>query len=238
MKSLQCEWSNLTRLINMIAEQFGPRCEVVLHDLTKDYNHTIVSIVNGHVTNRVQGGSGSNLGLPVLAGHKIDGDVYNYVTRTKENKTLRSSTFYLRDDNDQVIGCICINYDISDLLVLQSALDDVTMYPSAKQDVEPEVFAKNVGEILDHLIEQCTEYIGKPGFEMSKEEKIDALAFFDSKGAFLISKAGEHLREYFNISKYTLYNYLEISRSRTTESGEKTITSRKYNNGGRYAKGR
>ena len=214
MKRIQDEWTNLTKITNMIAEQFGSRCEVVLHDLTKDYNHTIVEIKNGHITNRVEGGSGSNFGLPILSGDKKEGDLYNYITKTEDGKLLRSSTVFLRDDNEQIIGAICINYEIGDLLQIQDVLESVTMYPTSKKDVEPEVFAKNVGEILDHLIAECTEYIGKPGVEMVKEEKIKALEFFDSKGAFLISKAGEHLREYLGVSKYTLYNYLEISRNR------------------------
>ena len=223
MKNLKDEMSNLTRLISMISEQFGTRCEVVLHDLTGDYNHTIVAIENGHVTNRVEGGSGSSFGLQVLSGHKKDGDVYNYITQTKDGKVLRSSTSFLRDEKDQVIGAICINYDISDLLHFQNVLENVTMYPSSKKDVEPEVFANNVGEIIDHLTAQCTEYIGKPGVEMTKDEKIKALEFFDSKGAFLIAKAGEHLREYLGVSKYTLYNYLEISRSRVPNHGNGSL---------------
>lgn len=217
MKTVQDEFSNLQRITAMIAEQFGSRCEVVLHDLTKDYNHTIVAI-EGNITNRSIGGSGSNLGLPVLAGKKKDGDQYNYITRTKDGRTLRSSSTYLRDENGDVIGALCINYDISDLLIAESIIKDAAMYPTSNKEVEPEVFANNVAEILDHLTIQCQDYIGKPSSEMSKEDKINAIGFFDSKGAFLISKAGEHIREYLMISKYTLYNYLEIARERTKES--------------------
>lgn len=218
MNRVQDEWSNLTRLLGMIAEQFGSRCEVVLHDLTGDYNHTIVAIENGHVTRRVVGGSGSNLGLPVLDGKKQDGDVYNYITRTRDGKVLRSSTTFLRDRDDKVIGALCINYDISDLVRIDSVLQEVMMYPASKKDVEQEVFANNVGEILDHLTAQCRESIGKPVPDMTKEDKIRAIEFFDSKGAFLIAKAGEHIREFLGISKFTLYNYLEIARSRSKET--------------------
>lgn len=217
MKTIQDEFANLQRITTMISEQFGSRCEVVLHDLTKDYNHTIVAI-EGNVTNRSVGGSGSNLGLPVLAGRKKDGDQYNYITQTKDGRTLRSSSTYLRDDNGNVIGALCINYDISDLMIAESIIKDVTLYPTSEKEVEPEVFANNVAEILDHLTVQCQEYIGKPSSEMTKEDKINAIGFFDSKGAFLISKAGEHIREYLMISKYTLYNYLEIARERVRES--------------------
>ncbi len=35
----------------------------------------------------------------------------------------------------------------------------------------------------------------------------------DSRGAFLIKKAGEKIAQLFEISKFTLYNYLEESRT-------------------------
>lgn len=214
MKSIHEEWSNLSRLVSMIAAQFGTRCEVVLHDLTQNYNHTIVAIENGSITNRTIGGSGSNYGLPVLSGREKSGDTYNYITKTKDGKMLRSSTTYFTDDESKVVGALCINYDITDLLKMDDLLKEVIMYP-AKENEEEEIFANNVGEILDHLTSQCLEYIGKPCQEMSKEDKINAIEYFDRKGAFLISKAGDHIRDFLNISKYTLYNYLEIARTRS-----------------------
>lgn len=44
-----------------LASQFGPDCEVVIHDLkTSEPEHSIVYIVNGHVTNRDIGDGPSN----------------------------------------------------------------------------------------------------------------------------------------------------------------------------------
>jgi predicted transcriptional regulator YheO len=48
---------------------------------------------------------------------------------------------------------------------------------------------------------------------MNKEEKIRALDYLDQKGVFKISKAGLVLCEQFQISKFTLYSYLEETRS-------------------------
>ncbi|XEC93520.1 helix-turn-helix domain-containing protein [Paenibacillus tarimensis] len=47
---------------------------------------------------------------------------------------------------------------------------------------------------------------------MMKENKTEAIRLLDKKGAFLIKKAGEKICGYLNISKFTLYNYLEESR--------------------------
>jgi len=38
------------------------------------------------------------------------------------------------------------------------------------------------------------------------------LSYLDSKGFFMFSKAGVKLCSFFDISKYTLYNYLEDAR--------------------------
>ena len=46
-----------------LASQFGPDCEVVIHDLkTSEPEHSIVYIVNGHVTNRDIGAKCSETG--------------------------------------------------------------------------------------------------------------------------------------------------------------------------------
>ena len=46
----------LRHLAKGLADQFGPNCEVVIHDLSDNYKeNSIVAIENGHVTNRKVG---------------------------------------------------------------------------------------------------------------------------------------------------------------------------------------
>ena len=54
--------------------------------------------------------------------------------------------------------------------------------------------------------------IGKNTALMTKEDKIAYIHYLDEHGAFLITKSGQRICEALSISKYTLYNYLEISR--------------------------
>lgn len=74
MKTVYDNWAFWQRLLNMLENEFGNRCELILHDLTKDYAHTVVDIRNGHITGRKIGDCGSNLGLEVLRGEVKDGD--------------------------------------------------------------------------------------------------------------------------------------------------------------------
>jgi predicted transcriptional regulator YheO len=54
--------------------------------------------------------------------------------------------------------------------------------------------------------------VGKPVALMSKEDKVRAIGFLDESGAFLITKSGQKVCQYFGISKYTLYSYLDDIR--------------------------
>ena len=83
------------------------------------------------------------------------------------------------------------------------------------------ILKKNVDDILQHYIYQAESMIGKPMMLMNKEEKIRALDYLDQKGVFKITKTSLLLCDAMQISKYTLYNYLEEARiSRKSETNE------------------
>jgi predicted transcriptional regulator YheO len=215
MKNINDEKQTFHQILDLIADHFGSNCEVVLHDLTKGYDHTIVDIVNGHITNREIGDCGSNLGLEILRGTVHNGDRFNYITHTPSGRILRSSSIYIKDDEGQVIGSVCINLDITETVQFEGFLKNFNHYEIDEHGIEEkqeEVFVKDVNDLLDHLIQQAQVMIGKPIDQMSKEEKITFVGFLDKKGAFLITKSGDKVCELLNISKFTLYNYLEIYR--------------------------
>ncbi len=208
MKTLKEEMSTLTRIAKGIAAQFGKDCEVVLHDYTQSYESTIVLIENGHVTGRKVGDCGTNLGLEVLRGTVSDGDQYRYITQTKDGKILRSTSIYLRDEEGKAIGALCMNWDLTEFYACNSALKDIL---ETETGAVEEVITNDVSELLDALIQDSVRYVGKPVISMTKEDKIKGLKYLDDKGAFLIKKAGDKISKFYDISKYTLYNYLEQS---------------------------
>ncbi len=218
MKSLDDAMPLFQQLLTLIEKHFGNKCEVVLHDLTKDYNHSIVDIRNGNITNRTIGGCGSNLGLEVLRGTVVDGDRFNYITTTQDGKILRSSSIYLKDDNGNVMGSICINMDITETLQFEGYLRQFNQFESFTN--EEEIFAPDVNNLLAHLIQKGQEQIGKPAIDMNKNEKIEFIRFLDEKGAFLITKSGEQICELLGISKFTFYNYLETSRNQAVSNSD------------------
>ncbi|MBD5094452.1 MAG: transcriptional regulator [Subdoligranulum sp.] len=210
MKKLQDEAQLFRQLLTLLETAFGKNCEVVLHDLTGSYEHSIIDIRNGHITNRQIGGCGSNLGLEVLSGSVVDGDRFNYITHTEDGRTLRSSSIYLKDPDGKVIGSLCVNLDITETLRFDEFLRSYNQYDA----VQSEFFAPDVGSLLEYLIRQAQSAVGKPPCELNREERLRFLQYLDEKGAFQISKSSVHVCEVLGISKFTLYSDLEIIRTR------------------------
>jgi len=196
-----------------ISTHFGEKCEVVVHDLSKDYDSTIVHIENGYISGRHVGDCASNIVLEQLESfneHHEDEDVkdnYNYLTQTKDGRILKSSSIFIKDDDGKLSSILGINYDITDFLMAESVLSSFTN-SSASKEVK-EIIPSNVNDLLDILINESYEYVGKPVAAMTKEDKVKAIKYLEDKGAFLIKKSGDKVSKYFDISKYTLYNYLD-----------------------------
>ncbi|MGE5496160.1 MAG: transcriptional regulator [Burkholderiales bacterium] len=195
------------QLAKGIAGHFGENCEVVIHDLTKDPEHSIVYIENGHVTGRSAGEGASKVVLEALKKKPEElCDRINYLTETEDGRVLKSSTIYIRDNSGNVVGILGINYDITNFMMMDHAIKGLLRTNEVEK---PEKISNSVHGLLEELIEQSVRLVGKPVFQMNREDKIRAIQFLYDEGAFLITKSSDRVSKYFGISKYTLYNYID-----------------------------
>ena len=200
----------LQHIAKGIAAQFGPNCEVVVHDLSQHPDHTIVAIENGHVSGRKVGDGASNVVLERMEHQDREAqDHLSYLTRTPDGKVLKSSTIYIRNSRGKVTAILAINFDISALMMAAGAVRDFISVQEPQQ-AEPEKIV-NINNVLEELIQQSVALVGKPAALLNKEDKIKAIRFLNENGAFLVTRSGEKVAKYFGISKYTLYSYLDKS---------------------------
>ena len=198
------------RMAKAIAEQFGENCETVVHDLKSgDLEHTIVAIENGHVSHRKLGDGPSRVVLETLSEQEPERlqDRTGYLMKTHDGRILKCSTVYIRNGQNEIEGIFAINYDITELLMAERAIDSLLNHKATRKS--PERIPQSVNDLLDDLIEQSVASVGKPVAMMSKEDKIEAIAYLNRAGAFLITRSGDKVSKYFGISKYTLYSYID-----------------------------
>lgn len=202
----------LKQLATGVAAQFGSKCEVVIHEINSSRpDHSIVFIENGHVSGRKVGDGASQVVLDQLADQaRQPKDHLCYLTRTPSGRILKSSSLYIRNRSGVVTGIFSINYDVTDLILLQKQIDEM-VEPRDKEEKEPEKLI-NINDVLNELIDQSVAMVGKPVALMNKEEKIRAINFLNRSGAFLVTKSSDKVAQYFGISKYTLYSYLDSNK--------------------------
>ena len=193
-------------IANLIAQTFGKNCEVVLHDLSIPQN-SVVYTVNNHVTGRQVGQPFEHLIKDVLLSKNFENDcTANYRTTTVAGKKIKSSTALLRDAKGEVIGALCVNYDLSPLNDMKILLDEFMDTQQEKIEATVEPF-DNVIEIVEDLINKM---IGNSSVTtLKRKDKIELIQFMDKKGVFLIKGAIEKVAEKLNISKVTVYSYLD-----------------------------
>ena len=208
---------SLVMIAHGIARQFGNDCEVCIHDLqANDLEHTICYIINGHVSRRKIGDGASKIVLETLEALKKGDNVSDhlgYRTHTSDGRILKSSTIFLKDESGKYRFILGINHDMTNFINAQSALSNVVEnIETTGEDIYGQI-PLSVNDLLDNLIEQSVKLVGKTPALMTKDEKVKAIKFLQDAGAFLITRSGDKISQFFGISKFTLYSYIDQAKA-------------------------
>ena len=110
-------------MVKFIAAVCGPRCEVALHYLD-DINHSIIAIENGYITGRKVGDGLVDLALGSVLdkSNKDKAFIANIYGNSPDNKRLRMSGYFIRDEDEEMIGLLNVTVDISDYIWMKNIL--------------------------------------------------------------------------------------------------------------------
>ncbi len=198
------------RTADMLVKMFGQRCEVVVHDF-KDLKKSLIYIA-GNVTNRKIGSPITDLVLTELRKNPVEiEDIPNYKTQARNGTLLKSATVFLRDAQKRVIGALCINYDISQVMVNVGELEEFLSFNV--DDDKSENFHTTVQDVIHDMVHQVLTNFKKAHTQLTLDEKIECVRLLEEKGAFLIKGSTEYLASVLGVSKFTIYNYLNKIRT-------------------------
>ena len=196
-------------LVAGLAEVLGDDAEVVLHELS--HPHDSVIAIAGNVTGRRVGAPLTDLILRLLRQGKLESNLLNYESRGPDGKLLRSSTILIRDDAGQLIGCLCINFDLTKWTVAKYAIDSYCRTTPLAGDVA-ETFTHDIESMLLSNIEEVIRMQETPVTLMKKADKLAVVSELDQRGVFLVKGAVTRVASMLDVSRYTVYNYLEEIR--------------------------
>lgn len=208
-------------LVDFIAGIVGPNCEVVLHDM-QNLDESIIAIKNEHISGRKLGGPLTDFGLKILKDKSFEKTDYllNYQNKSKDGRALRSSTFFIKDHDKNLIGMLCINIDLSAPIAAKNFIDNfivgeqknhisdfLPVDTSIKTD-STENLTKSIDELIYTIIENTINGYAIPPERLSPDEKQDIISKLNERGVFLLKGAVSKVATHLKVSENTVYRYL------------------------------
>ncbi|MDF9867030.1 putative transcriptional regulator YheO [Bacilli bacterium PM5-3] len=215
-------------LVDFLKEMFGPNYEIVLHDI-KQENGAIVAIANGDITGRKIGDPLTTFALNTIATKKYEEVDYvlNYHAKSNYGRLLRSSTLYIKDNNE-LIGLLCINFDDTKFLDLTEQLrklvhPDEVLYRREnieKKDDPIENIAESIADVTKNVI---NDFFYRNNFNLAimevkqrkklveglnQDDRFAIIKTLNDNGVFLIKGAVSEVANELFCSEPTVYRYL------------------------------
>lgn len=199
-------------IANIISQTFGRSCEAAIHDLTQPES-SVVYVANGTVTGRKEGQSFNHLIPQVLLSKKFKDDcTVNYTFETEDGKKIKSSSALIRNLEGEVVGMLCINYDLTISYLIQEELASFLPQTFSEHPVVEEALEQDVLTIVDELIDNI---IGvKDIGSLKRKQNLEIIRFMDEKGIFLVKGAIDKVAASMGLSKVTIYSYLDDVREK------------------------
>lgn len=195
-----------------ISRCFGSNVEVVLHDL-RNFEHSGVKIYNNYISGRDDGAPMTEFGLSLLESKVYEKE--NFITNYKGvtgGKILRSSTLFIKDDKDNLIGMLCVNVDITKYISMSKELESLAYFGLDENLLEkPKMIADFPKSVKEMINASLSSYISSNGYDwqrLNKEEKLDVIQKLNDKGIFNLRGGISEVSEALKISEPTIYRYL------------------------------
>lgn len=208
-------------LVHFLAQALGENVEIALHDMTCQ-DGPIVALANGQ-SGREVGSKLTNLGKHIIEEKQyLEQDfVMNYKSLSQDGKLLRSSSYFIKDTEGNLVGMLCVNVNISDYAYINQALQRI-LGISTKSEMEYEM--ENPIEILSNdlqttISQYCQEALSDMGcFDSSRltaKEKQHVVEYLNKKGVFQMKGAIHIVANVIHSSTPTIYRYLQNIRGGT-----------------------
>ncbi len=208
-------------MVDFIANVYGKHCEIILHDLRKLEN-SIIAIKNNHITGRNVNDTITDFALELIFKEKYKNDnfICNYTGKTDDGrKSIRASTYFIRDREDNVIGLLCINVDVTALVNARRVIDDFIMGEKTVETKEQENFSLSINDHVSSLIIQTLAEFETEALRMTMEEKKQVVKKLESKGVFMLKGVVTEVAKSLKVSEQTVYRYLKESETNSVVSG-------------------
>ncbi len=201
-------FSHYINMGELLAEMFKPHLEVIVHDLRYP-EHSIIAIFNNHITGRKIGEGTSDFGYKKVKGEVPD-QVVNYKNESPDGRPLKSSSLTIRNEKNEIIGSLGLNYDIS---VFEQFSDVLSLFTGTKanpvMDDSEAFFYGSTKEDIQIAINHFRVSHGLTNRVFSRKDKYNVIKFLIKGGHLNKRGAVAIIGESLSVTRPTVYKYIK-----------------------------
>ncbi|WP_316979068.1 helix-turn-helix transcriptional regulator [Shumkonia mesophila] len=208
---------HLKRTADAIVAVFGSHAEVVVHDFSHP-DHAVVHVA-GNLTGREVGAPVSHFPFRIVKEQGDDAeDVLGYKNVTSKGRVLKCSTVFVRDDEGHVVGCLSINFDVSEYMRLNAVLAEHVEFSPVAETTRKEFHTTTFPETVESIIDGIVGAFGKAPSDLSKEDRLKIVADLGKAGVFMYKGTVQYVADALGTSRYTIYGYLRETKAEPADS--------------------
>lgn len=197
----------------------GSEYEIILHDFSYN-NHEILYMVNNNISGRTKEDYTKESLNDIL--QDADTSSSNFHINSKgivhNNKVIKHSSFFIKNNDNNLIGMLCVNFDGSKYVHLAKKILQLTNMENASieseklhtYDFQNNLVSDVVSDIANSIIDEALDYSEIPVDLLSQDEKIDIIRELNTKEVFLMKGSVTNAANRLGVSKATIYRYLQI----------------------------
>ncbi|EGJ1789000.1 PAS domain-containing protein [Salmonella enterica] len=193
--------------IDCLGTFLGEYCEIVLHSF-EDLHHSVIHIVNGHVTGRERGAPVTNVALEKLAEFNSTNDMWDVYFSNKGARPFKSSSSLIVNKNKSPVGMICMNFALD--MPLNAFIDNF----AKSNNYRNESFTQDINNlVLSHLAPVKNMVYANTGIP-SKNKNYEIIRELNSIGLFEFPVTNKIVSSSLGISPNTVYKHLRSLNSK------------------------
>lgn len=204
-------------IADFIADSLGELAEVLVHDV-RDLECSIVYIRNGHLSGRKIGDGATDVALRLIKEGRYGEKDYvaNYGGKSLGKRSFRSSTYFVKDRSNTLIGLLCVNIDVTNMRELISSLEILCTGKTGSAELGADSLVAleenlqgNPQDTVQRMTRAVIAALNVEPKKMTKQEKLRVIEALNNDGAFLMKGAVNTVATELEISIPTAYRYLQ-----------------------------
>ncbi|WP_317855655.1 helix-turn-helix transcriptional regulator [Chakrabartyella piscis] len=189
------------------ADFWGDCCEVVVHNL-ENLDHSVMFILNGHLSNRQAGAAISDVTLSFLNRMISEPDLHHlyYFAKNNNGESFKASMCAIYGENKNIIGLFCMNLYMS--TPISAFVRCMVPEENAKQESLSENFVEDTKELMLTALEDAKKAVYSNLSILPSNKNKEIVALLHQKGIFNLKDSVITIAEQLGISKNTVYMHI------------------------------